>query len=118
MRNAYKNDLQTKVREKVAQFQAVIDRKTGSSLEIVVSITTLASLVSKKVWQTLPSGSDVVRDWIQAVLNIWGSMAVAEGFSVTCIYKSANGTSEIFFNAMNAQEAGTKVMQFVQVSAD
>jgi len=118
LRNSLRNPAPVEERQKFVMVGSTSRARSSASLEIVVSTTSFASLVSKKVWQELPSGSDVVRDWIQAVLTIWGSMAVAEGFSVTCIYKSTQGSSEISFNAMNAQEAATKVLQFVQVSAD
>ena len=88
-----------------------------TSLKVKVETTTLPTpLTAVKDWNAIPSESLVVRDWMEAILGIWGSIATSGGVKVNCAIQGRSGASEIEFIALDADEARTKVMQFVRAS--
>ena len=118
LRNATRmNRLTNAVNHKIAEWNQSVEPRASETLEILIATNGFGLSSSKKVWQSLPSESTEVRDWIQGVLTIWGPLTLADGFTLTCSYKGVKGSSEISFTAMNAQEASSKVLQFMKIAA-
>jgi hypothetical protein len=74
------------------------------------------ALTATKEWTQLPGNSAAVRDWVYVMLNIWGSAAQEFGFKAQTKVSTESGVAELEFVAQTADEAGTKIMQFVAAS--
>lgn len=94
----------------------VLSPAPAASLTVTIVSTTNLDQKASKTWTTIPAESILIRDWIQAIISIWGADSTDRGIKVSASIANPAGTSEVDFVANDADIARTKIMQFVTAS--